>query len=169
MTSPDPATHKAELRVRLLAARAALPVVERLASDRARDLHLVPLLTGRVAAYVSFGTEPGTGGVLRPGDLLPVLRPDKDLDWCAYPSPEPLGVDAIATADLVLVPALAVDHRGVRLGRGGGSYDRALARARGTVLALLHEGELVEELPSEEHDVRVHGVVTPSGVVRLPL
>jgi 5-formyltetrahydrofolate cyclo-ligase len=63
----------------------------------------------------------------------------------------------------VVVPALAVDRRGVRLGRGGGSYDRALTRAAGLTVALLYDGETVEELPAEEHDVPVKAVVTPSG------
>jgi 5-formyltetrahydrofolate cyclo-ligase len=68
----------------------------------------------------------------------------------------------------VLVPALLVDRRGNRLGRGGGSYDRALVRATGLTVALLHDGELVEELPAEAHDVPVRAAATPSqGVVQL--
>jgi 5-formyltetrahydrofolate cyclo-ligase len=137
--------------------------------------HIVGALIARaerVASYVPFGTEPGVPPRL--GWLLPVLLPDGDLDWAAYDGrltsgrpPEPvgnrLGVDAIATCDLVLVPALLVDRRGVRLGKGGGSYDRALARATGLTVALLHDGELVEALPTEPHDVPVDAVVTPSG------
>ncbi len=155
-------------RGRLLAARAALPVGTRAAGDRARDAALAPLLAGaaRVAAYTSFGTEPSTAGLVTATTLLPVVRPDRDLGW-AVPGGPPLGVDAVAGCDLVLVPALAVDRRGVRLGRGGGSYDRALRRATGLVVALLHDGELVEELPAEPHDVPVHAVALPSGVVRL--
>jgi 5-formyltetrahydrofolate cyclo-ligase len=69
----------------------------------------------------------------------------------------------------VLVPALAVDRHGNRLGRGGGSYDRALARATGLTVAVLYDGELVDLLPVEPHDVPVNAVVTPrSGLVRLP-
>src|SRR5258705_10607575 len=97
--------------------------------------------------------EPGGPGlaaalaaVLPPSALLlPALRPDRDLDWAAYtgalvaggtltrlhePAGPRLGIAAIATADVVLVPALAVDQQGTRLGRGGGSYDRALTRVR---------------------------------------
>ncbi|MBM0260688.1 5-formyltetrahydrofolate cyclo-ligase, partial [Micromonospora sp. 4G55] len=79
-----------------------------------------------------------------------------------------LGRAAIGEAELVVVPALAVDHRGLRLGRGGGSYDRALARVPGRVLivALLHDGELVEALPAQPHDRPVHAVITPSGGLR---
>lgn len=155
-------------RERLLAARRLQPAAVRVAGDRARDRHVADLRAGGpVAAYASFGTEPDTAGLLRPGDLLPVLRPDRDLDWRAHPHGLPLGPDAVTMCDLVLVPALAVDRRGVRLGRGGGSYDRALPRARGLLVALLHEGELVEELPAEPHDVRVHAVLLPTGLVTL--
>ena len=159
---------KPALRRSLLAARAALGDDVRAAGDDARDAVLAPLLTGaRVAAYASFGTEPRTTGLVTPATLLPVLLPDRDLDWAAGDG-VPLGPGAVAQCDVVLVPALAVDRRGVRLGRGGGSYDRALVRARGLVVALLHEGELLEDpLPAEPHDVPVHAVATPGGLVRL--
>ncbi|MFB6395191.1 5-formyltetrahydrofolate cyclo-ligase, partial [Polymorphospora sp. 2-325] len=80
------------------------------------------------------------------------------------------GPAAVGAADLVVVPAVAVDRRGLRLGRGGGSYDRALARVAPATLtvALLHDGELLDAVPAEEHDRPVHAVITPSGVRRLP-
>jgi 5-formyltetrahydrofolate cyclo-ligase len=79
-----------------------------------------------------------------------------------------LGPDAVATADVVLVPALAVGRDGVRLGRGGGSYDRALARVPvGTfVCALLYDEELLAEVPRADHDRAVTAVVTPRGLSR---
>jgi 5-formyltetrahydrofolate cyclo-ligase len=67
----------------------------------------------------------------------------------------------------VLVPALAVDDRGNRLGRGGGSYDRALARAAGLTIAVLYDGERVAALPTEPHDIPVQAVVSPSGLALL--
>jgi 5-formyltetrahydrofolate cyclo-ligase len=115
--------------------------------------------------------------------LLPVLQPDGALDWARYtgeltdgprglrePTGPRLGQAAVAGADAVVVPAVAVDRRGVRLGRGGGSYDRALARvAPGvSVTALLYDGELVDLLPAEPHDRHVGAVVTPGGVRLLP-
>jgi len=107
-----------------------------------------------------------------------------DLDWAVFagsvdPGPrgllEPpgprLGVDALASADLVLVPALAVSHSGIRMGRGGGSYDRALAVLPAgpppLVIALLHDGELLDSVPAEPHDRAVHGVITPRGGLTL--
>ncbi len=139
-----------------------------------------------VAAYAPFATEPGgrdlpavLAAALGPTGqvLLPVVCDDRDLDWIAYGGPDtpaspPLGRAAITRASLVVVPAVAVDHRGVRLGRGGGSYDRALARVSADVpvVALLHDDELLaEDLPAEPHDRPVSAVMTPTaGLVRLP-
>ncbi|WP_329104654.1 5-formyltetrahydrofolate cyclo-ligase [Micromonospora sp. NBC_01699] len=125
----------------------------------------------------------GSGGLGSGGELLlPVLRADLDLDWARYsgsgsggtlvaagrglrePSGARLGTGAIGTAELVIVPALAVDRRGVRLGRGGGSYDRALARVGpgALIVALLHDGELVDRVPAQPHDRPVHAVITPA-------
>ena len=124
-----------------------------------------------VAAYTPLRYEPG-GRSLLPAlaargvrVLLPVLLPDRDLDWRLVDTPAPLGVEAVLWAELVLVPALAVDRvSGVRLGRGGGSYDRALARVQGPAVALLYDGELIADVPSEAHDRAVDAVLTPSGL-----
>ncbi|MBM7171176.1 5-formyltetrahydrofolate cyclo-ligase [Streptomyces sp. G44] len=162
-----------------------------------RALELAELAGARtVAAYVSVGSEPGTRVLLDTLHargtrvLLPVLLPDNDLDWAAYEGPgslvrvrhqgkiellEPsgarLGPEAVLAADAVLLPGLAVDGRGVRLGRGGGSYDRVLARlelsgADPALVVLLYDSEVVPHLPAEAHDLPVHAVVTPSGVRR---
>ena len=143
-----------------------------------------------VAAYVSVGSEPGTGllldALLDAGKrvVVPVLRPDNDLDWAVYTGPtsirkavrgllEPagarLGVDAVRTADVVLVPGLAASPSGDRLGRGGGSYDRALARvAAGTPVAVvLYDDEVGLAVPTDPHDVRVGCALTGGGVVAL--
>lgn len=145
-----------------------------------------------VAAYVSVGSEPGTLPLLESLHargvrvLLPVLLPDNDLDWSAYegrhtlepagrgllePTGPRLGVDAVIRVDAVLLPGLAVDGYGVRLGRGGGSYDRVLARigaagARPALAVLLYDGELVGNVPAEPHDLPVSAAVTPSHVHR---
>ena len=78
----------------------------------------------------------------------------------------------IASADLVLLPAVAVDRQGWRLGRGGGSYDRALSRVGPQIptVALLYDGELLDEVPVGQHDQRVRLIARPSqGITRLPL
>jgi 5-formyltetrahydrofolate cyclo-ligase len=76
-----------------------------------------------------------------------------------------LGPTAIGTAEVVVVPALAVDRGGTRLGRGGGWYDRALRHARpgAVVVAVVFDGEVVDRLPALDHDRPVTAVVTPSG------
>lgn len=173
------------LRAAALARRRALPPAALAAAGAALARAVRPLAGGGpVALYAAVGSEPPTAPLQSALDgvrvLLPVLRDDGDLDWAAAaplvpgprgtlaPSGPRLGVDAVADCSLVVVPALAVDRRGVRLGRGGGSYDRALRRAGGLVVALLHDGELVDALPEEPHDVRVPAAATPStGVVRL--
>jgi 5-formyltetrahydrofolate cyclo-ligase len=139
-----------------------------------------------VAAYVPMPHEPGgrdLPAALAPHVervLLPIWRDDNDLDWAVYdgdlepadrrphePRGRRLGVDAIRDADVLIVPALAVDHDGMRLGRGGGSYDRALTRlGPGAVaIALVYPDEiLTEAVPAEPHDRRVHGALTRDGV-----
>lgn len=183
--SPGPVPSKAALRRAVLSRRAALPPDVRARSGPAAAQALADRTTGPVAAYLSVGTEPETAALLEAlagrEVLLPVLQPDGDLDWAragdgVAPGPhgllEPtgrrLGRDAVADCGLVVVPALSVDRQGTRLGRGGGSYDRVLPRARGWVVALLHDGEVVRELPAEAHDVPVDAAVVPGrGLVRL--
>ena len=83
--------------------------------------------------------------------------------------PVDLGSDAIATADLVICPAVAVARNGVRLGRGGGSYDRALARTRPgtTIWAAVYESEIVDSLPADSHDHLVDAALTPTRLIPL--
>lgn len=202
--APD-ADAKARLRATLRADRRARAAATgpqdrdrsaRALSRRVRE-HLADRAQGeprawRVAAFEALPTEVPTHVLLAElvadgcDVLVPVLRPDNDLDWRAWrPSPEPaatpgpppssssrpqdpelLGLDAIAGCDLVLVPALAVDRGGRRLGQGGGSYDRALPRRRPgvPVIALVADPEFVDgPLPVAAHDEPVDGVVTPGG------
>ena len=73
-------------------------------------------------------------------------------------------------AGLVLLPALAADRRGVRLGQGGGFYDRTLPLVDASVplVVVLDEGELVDALPAEQHDRRVTAALLPeTGVTML--
>jgi 5-formyltetrahydrofolate cyclo-ligase len=190
----EPGQVKRELRRRLLGSRRARSASARAAAGAALDRVARSVVTSAgarvVAAYASFGTEPPTVPLLDHlvADGVQVLVPhvcaDLDLDWAAYAeaaslrpgpfgAPEPvgplLGVEAITTADLVLVPALAVAPGGARLGRGAGSYDRTLARVPASVpvMALVYDDELLDALPHEPHDRLVDAAITPSGVIQL--
>ncbi|AZK94551.1 5-formyltetrahydrofolate cyclo-ligase [Streptomyces sp. SID5473] len=194
--SAPPADGKRALRRTLLDARARLTPEETGAAARALTRHALelPELTGAptVAAYVSVGREPGTRALLDAlrtrgvRVLLPVLLPDDDLDWGEYegadrlvragrgllePDGPRLGPGAVREAEAVLLPGLAVDGRGMRLGRGGGSYDRVLERLAAVpvppcLVVLLYAHEVVAQVPEEAHDRPVHAVVTPDGVRR---
>ncbi|MFG3703659.1 5-formyltetrahydrofolate cyclo-ligase [Micromonospora sp. NPDC047670] len=187
---------KRDARAAVLAARRSLTAPRRAEAAGRVQAELVALVRRmrprRMTAYVPIGSEPGgpdlpavLHAALPPGAelLLPVLCDDLDLDWAAWTGPDALvaagrgmrepagprlGRDAVAGAELVVVPALAVDRRGLRLGRGGGSYDRALARVPATALTVvpLHDGELVGTLPAEPHDRPVRAVVTPADGLR---
>lgn len=187
---------KALLRSGVMGARGKLSAAERgtagrLLRDAVLSLPQVQM-AGTVAVYYSVRTEPETRGLVyglwKRGTyvVLPVVREDGDLDWASYEGPESMvpgphgllepgetrrGVAAVARADAVIVPALAVDRAGNRLGRGRGHYDRALARVGPMVplLALLYDDELVDRVPAEPHDVPVRAVVRPGhGVTVLP-
>jgi 5-formyltetrahydrofolate cyclo-ligase len=190
----DAEAAKEALRDRVRVARRALSAADLAAAARglADQVLALPELAAarRVAGYVSVGREPGTGPLLDALEeralevVLPLVLPDLDLDWARYtgagglsraarglfePTARPLGRDAVTSADVVLVPGLAVDRRGVRLGRGGGSYDRVLARLRpGTfTCVLLHDGEVLDlPVPRLPHDVPVRAAATPSGCTR---
>jgi 5-formyltetrahydrofolate cyclo-ligase len=189
-TGPDLGAAKTALRDQLLAGRSRLPVATLGESARSLAEHLLAAPEVRraavVAAYVSMGSEPGTGALidaLRDAGkrvLLPILLPDNDLEWAAYdgslvparrgllePTGPRLGIEALVLADVVLVPGLAVGADGVRMGRGGGSYDRALGRVpvETFTCVLLHDGELLPAVPAEPHDRPVSAVVTPHGGV----
>ena len=182
---------KTALRDQLVTARGRLSLAEVGAAGAAIAGHLMAAPEVRraatVAAYVSIGREPGTGLLLErlaeagKRVILPVLEPDDDLDWAVHegflqpagrgllePAGPRLGTEAVAGADVVLVPGLAVASDGLRLGRGGGSYDRALARVPvGTfTCVLVYDGEVLPGVPAEPHDRRVTAAATPSGIIR---
>lgn len=185
--------HKQDVRDRVLAGRTARGPAERAEAAEALAAHLLaePVVARarRVAAYLSLPSEPGTGPLLaglhaRGAEVLvPLTRADGTLDWVRHdpaaapvgssfgvpqPTGEPLGPDALASCDVVLVPALAADVHGHRLGRGAGYYDRALAGLDVPVVAVVHADELLDAVPVEPHDVPVRLVATPLGVHRVP-
>jgi 5-formyltetrahydrofolate cyclo-ligase len=166
---------------------------ERSEAAEAIALHLlaVPAVAraNRVACYLSMTSEPGTGPLLEGLHdrgievVVPISLDDRSLDWVVHDPtapvtttalgiPEPggvrLGVGGLATCDVVILPALAVDHAGHRLGRGAGYYDRALAGTDALRCAVVFTDELVPALPHEPHDVPVQMAVTPAGLFRVP-
>jgi len=181
---------KGRLRATLIQARRSRDDGARRAAGVANTGHLLAALTGVscVAAYLPLPTEPLDPRLLDElattmRVLVPVVTGASPLDWCAYPGPvrrgawgidEPvgprLGPDAIADAQAVLIPALAVDGLGHRLGRGGGHYDRTLAlrdRLPGSAsgplrIAVLYDDELLESVPFDAFDQRVSAVVRPA-------
>lgn len=183
---------KESLRSELLASRRAVPDEVRRTESAQLCGHL-PAVAGDarvVAAYVPIRTEPGSPEMLDvlaglcASVLLPVVCTGPagehlPLRWGRYvpgqlsaarfglrePAGAALPASALAEAEVVLVPALAVDRRGVRLGRGGGFYDRSLPLcAPGTrLVAVVRDGEVLDELPGEPHDVRMTHALTPGG------
>lgn len=186
--------NKARWRSELRAARRRVPASQRFVEAIALSRQLT---SGRIVrpgqtlcAYVPVGSEPGAAQMLDDlADfgvrvLLPVVAGRGPLEWAWYagadslrPGPyglrEPIGerlsTSALRIADLVLVPALAVDRTGIRLGQGAGYYDQSLPlTAPGTPLvAVVRDQEVVDLLPNEPHDVRMTAAVTPNrGLIR---
>ncbi|BBY31716.1 5-formyltetrahydrofolate cyclo-ligase [Mycolicibacterium sediminis] len=187
---------KADLRTAILRSRRAVPADRRRVEAAALARFLRDTTTaGDVAcAYVPVGSEPGSvdmlDGLLRAGTrvLLPVAREHdgvpQPLGWGEYrpgglvearfgllePPPPTLDAGAIGSATVIVVPALAVDRAGIRLGRGAGYYDRSLPLAdpAARLIAVVRDEELVDALPGEPHDVAMTHALTPGhGVVRL--
>lgn len=185
---------KARWRRELRAARRAVPASARFSEAIALSRQLT---SGRIVrpgqtlcAYVPVGSEPGASQMLDDiaefgvRVLLPVVAGRGPLEWAWYAGPdslrpgpfglrEPIGerlsTSALRIADLVLVPALAVDRSGFRLGQGAGYYDKSLPLAApGTpFVAVVRDQELVDRLPNEPHDVRMTAAVTPNrGLIR---
>ncbi len=187
----DVDAEKRALRAELRERRRIRTSTERAADTAALTQRLIDLVTdlhvGFLAAYLSMPDEPDTRDFLQwtctvgTRVLLPVSRTDGLLDWASYdgededidilgmptPTSELLGPIAINRVDLILVPAAAVDRAGMRMGWGGGYFDKTLGsmEACPPVYAVIFDEELVDSVPRERHDMPVNGVVTPSGIV----
>ena len=183
---------KRALRAEIRERRRITPAHEREQATASVTGHLCELAGGihSVAAYLSTPDEPNTRDFLRWACqqgirvLVPFSREDGLLDWAPYdgkeesedllgmpvPTTELLGPIAINNVDLIIVPAACVDHSGMRMGWGRGYFDKTLGsmERRPPVYAVIFDSEFLESVPSEVHDQRVDGVVTPSGITKLP-
>lgn len=179
------------VRASVLRRRSSRPAAERRLAGRQIAEHGLALAAGAhvVAAHVAVGNEPPTRALLEAllgrgvRVVLPIVLPGHGLGWgdlvgwsalttSSMGLLEPVANDEAAraarTADLLLVPAVAVDRAGHRLGRGGGYFDRWLpVEPRGPVVAVLYDDEVLDDLPHEPHDRRADAALTPSGVVPL--
>ena len=183
---------KRALRAEIRERRRITPSAERAKATAAVTEHLKQLAGGirSMAAYLSTPEEPNTRDFLSwacENDikvLIPFSREDGLLDWAPYdgkdegedvqgmpvPTTNLLGPIAINDVDLIVVPAACVDHSGMRMGWGRGYFDKTLGsmERRPPVYAVIFDSEFLESVPSEVHDQRVDGVVTPSGITKLP-
>jgi 5-formyltetrahydrofolate cyclo-ligase len=188
MTSPNSQNHKNELREQLKAQRTELaknPDSASAVSQRLIDL-VSELGAFSVAAHLPFGSEPDIDGFIKHCQskgidlIMPRSNEDGTLSWYLWWGDtvpgifgfnEPVGETARLTdAELIVIPALAADRSGNRLGKGKGFYDRALEGIAGSnipVAAVLYDQEVLNQLPTESHDQRVNFVVTPSQTLRI--
>lgn len=125
----------------------------------------------RVATYVSYPSEPDTKAfiqhLLSEGTtvLVPETLEDGLLSWHEYLKTEEV---QLAAGDLLFVPALAVDELGNRLGRGKGYFDREISSLTDvSIYAVVFENEVLDAIPVEDHDQRVHGVVTQERIRKI--
>lgn len=194
-TGLDVTEAKDELRRAIRAERdkRSPKTLARAADDFAQVVGDMPQLRGVscAAVYVSRPKEPGTIALIERlaqrgvEVLLPVLGAGLQRDWAWYtatddfavrapgrppePAGPPVGADALGEAQVIVVPALAVDTAGARLGQGGGWYDRVLVHANPTAptVAMVFPEELydaeVRPLPQQEHDRRIDLVATTAG------
>lgn len=190
--SGDESHQKRALRAELRERRRIMTTREREQSTGQLCAHLIDLATrlkvSSVAAYLPATGEPNIRPFLSWADeqniriLFPISRDDGLLDWTAgdgeteieglFGMPEPvgelLGPIAINDVDLILVPAASVDRTGMRMGWGRGYFDRTLGSMEQCppVYAVIFDREFVDSVPSEVHDKRVDGVITPSAITR---
>lgn len=177
---------KASLRNLILAKRKSISAAERRSKSKKIFLRLLRDPSFRraehIALYYGIASEVATRPLLRAAlkdkkVYLPKTEPakkrmafrrirslSKDLMKGPYGIMEPrlhCPERSVARMDLLIVPGVAFDRRGGRLGRGGGYYDRLLKKAKRVVkVGLCFREQLVKEVPMHAHDVRMDRVVT---------
>jgi len=139
-----------------------------------------------IMTYISFGTEVNTHGLIRSligkkTVIVPVVT-DKErgemilselMDWKelssgAYGILEPREVrerDA-GEVDVFIVPGIAFDKKGNRIGYGGGYYDRLLNKVKGKKVGIAYDFQILDSIPAEGHDAGVDMIVTDRNIIR---
>jgi 5-formyltetrahydrofolate cyclo-ligase len=189
---PSPVEKKADVRRDAQKRRDAIPLAHRRAFDAAIGERLISLdeYAGArsVLFYASFRSEVSTEELIEASiaSSKEVLLPKVDDENCALTkhvieglqdvSPGYMGIPEPVTnlcmkvenIHLIVVPGMAFDLAGWRIGYGGGYYDRLLARVRGVrpIVALAYEAQIREDIPHMEHDVPMDAIVTEERVIR---
>lgn len=187
MSQEAASSNKEEIRARIRARRRDReydPAVAAAIAEHVTDLDEISEAAKRhavIACYVSRPEEPDSSLVRQAlhahGAQVVVPRIEgTELQWC-FDDPqadwatnslgiqEPQGSSAHLQPEIFIVPALAIDHEGHRVGQGGGFYDRALAEAGNPlVIALVFEDEVLTSVPHEPHDKPVDIAVTQARV-----
>ena len=100
-------------------------------------------------------------------DVLPYDR--TRLQYGSFHIEEPTGddIEDIDNIELIIVPGIAYDNRGNRVGRGKGYYDRLLSRTKATKIGIGYDFQLVDEIDSEPHDITMDIVITDSRIINI--
>lgn len=192
MRLADVPERKSALRSRIRESRGKITPELKEQRDRKLSERTVALISAlphsRVAAFVPMASEPG-GAHLLPAladaceELwLPACRPNHQLQWGRYTGPDSLqpgafGIlepvaaaadsAALASFDAVIVPALAIDEAGFRLGQGAGFYDRALEKFPGLIAGVVYAEEVLPAgmVPTQPHDIKCSVIMTDKGTI----
>ncbi len=109
----------------------------------------VPKASGKTLAICPLddweSLKPGSHGILEPCEILEEAHPE--------------------TMDLIIVPGIAFDPRGHRIGYGGGFYDKLLKLTRGYKVGLAFSEQMLDELPTEAHDVPLDLIITDQSLI----
>lgn len=172
---------KARLRLQILNDRSTQLAEQTSVDFGLQMLKLCKQLSAKsVGIYLSFGSEPATDYFVANSKAAgltlaaPRTGDDSSMEFGLLEGPteksslgflQPIGeVIEVDQMDLIIAPALAVDHLGNRLGRGAGFFDRYLKNFLGPVAAVIYPTEFVESLPAESHDRPVQYAITHSQI-----
>ncbi len=175
MISPDERSRAADLVAEHLLGQEVVQTADTLLAYAAlpEELNLDPFIISAIEAGKRV-CLPGVDWERRALTPRLIENLDADLETGRYAVRSPRAgrpIVPLGEIDLVLVPGLAFDPRGGRLGRGAGFYDRLIAEFHGAnhhprLIGVCYEGQIVERVPTEDHDRRVDRVITEQGPLK---